>query len=367
MAVQAATGGSREGSLAALMVLQRQLSFEANSFNARLSRIVTKLFTRVIKAEESLENPWGSTDIEKLLLTLDVHLHLCHEAEEKAIKGDEDALASCKDMVKPLVESLFNTSGGVAGIRNKMRNLETDTYDLAEMVAEFDDQTAVLSSEFIAQEENTSLRPAKQSKNVAVLVSALGSAQDDDEREVALANLRQFQEDHGEEDLNIYLEQVSPAFRKFILDQLLQQKQQMENNERALQESTMSERLRLLRSRLHVRDNQSTNSVGSSSSPATKAQSWSAAPYPAKDPNDFSAASVASEEANNMPDTATSAASYASSGSATQSLRERLASAQESRKSAMFGSGLETSSSSSRAAALRERLQKVKEQALQHQ
>ena len=40
LAVQAATGGSREASTIALMTLQRQLSFEGSFQNARLARVV---------------------------------------------------------------------------------------------------------------------------------------------------------------------------------------------------------------------------------------------------------------------------------------------------------------------------------------
>ena len=59
LAVQAATSATRHSSLLSLMTLQHQLSRESpesaedEAFTSRLSRVVSKLFTRVIRAEEA--------------------------------------------------------------------------------------------------------------------------------------------------------------------------------------------------------------------------------------------------------------------------------------------------------------------------
>ena len=364
LAVQAATGGSRPSSLSALMHLHRELSFEPSTFNARLVRVVTKLFTRVIKAEDAEQNPWESSDIDSILVSLDDHFHACNQAEESGDAPDADAIVACRNMAKSLVESVMKAVGGAAAIRDRMESFEMETLDLAKIVSKFDIDEPADAGEGLSRQEGS---PSKPSKDVAALVSALGSAQTETERETALSNLRHYQLQHGEQDLNMYLEQVSPAFRQYILDQLNQ-------HEKSSHESNMSERLRLLRSRLHSSSDAQGNvsAASSASSPAPKVQSRLSAPSPSKVTHDSSSTSIGAYEVPAPHIAAPSASSSVSSASrsefsASQSLRERLAAAQENRaKSAVVPSD-NSSTSGSRAAALRARLQAVKQQAMQHQ
>ena len=63
------------------MNLQRELSFDTSALNARLSRVVTKLFTRVIKAEDAENAPWSSVDAGNLLESLNTHFAACSDKE----------------------------------------------------------------------------------------------------------------------------------------------------------------------------------------------------------------------------------------------------------------------------------------------
>jgi hypothetical protein len=79
LAVQAATGSPRDVSIEALLALQLQLCTVGNetaadaAFNRRLSRIVTKLFAKVLKAEAASARPFSANniDVEAIICALD--------------------------------------------------------------------------------------------------------------------------------------------------------------------------------------------------------------------------------------------------------------------------------------------------------
>jgi hypothetical protein len=353
LAVQAATGGSREASLSSLMTLQRQLSFEPTALNARLSRVVAKLFARVLKSEDADSAPWKSVDIDCIVRALDSHFTDCEEKEIGAAAAERDSIQSCKTMAVALVESLTK-GAGIGKIKAAMARgkIDPSLSPLGKILKDFSplddpDKTTQLPS-------TNSHRPQTPSRGVASLVTALGSAQSQSERDRALRALRHYTAEYGEEDLNLHLEQVSPVFRNFILEQLSLRGTTEDENE-SVGSTSMAERLRNLRSRLHAKEGQTGVSYDSQQLPPTSTRLIPPSP---------SRASALPSQSDVSVDTA-AVSTTSTSASSHQSLRERLAAAQENRKNSVVVP--ETSSTSgSRAAALRARLQAVKQQAAMH-
>ena len=92
-------------------------------------------------------------------------------------------------------------------------------------------------------------------RDVASLVSALGSAPQGPSREEALDALREYTATNGEDELNEHLQHVSSPFRAFIEHQLQgdapkPSMRRAELHDRAVATGTMSARLKSLRSRL---------------------------------------------------------------------------------------------------------------------
>jgi hypothetical protein len=131
LAVQAATGTSRHVSLFSLIKLQRQLCLESDpdeqigsELNSRLSRIVTKLFARVLKAEESLEDPYniGVIDLDLLLRGMEGMLQACRKNEQYSTSTLEQ-IDVCKKMVTDLVCSFLEAHHGNISLQQRLVSL----------------------------------------------------------------------------------------------------------------------------------------------------------------------------------------------------------------------------------------------------
>lgn len=243
-------------SLHALMTLQQQIISESSTnpdkeaFNRRLSRILTKLFARVIKAEESLSDPYSvdHVDMELLICAMEDILTACREVE---VSYPGVSASACKDMVKSLVSSIVSEHGSSALLLEQMGELGIDsvTSELGSLVSvtSVDSEAAVVTtpSPKSSPIEEKKMDTMSASKDISALVSAVASAPQGAERDAAVAALRQYREENGERELRDHLNHVSSPFRAFIEDQLARgdPSPQKEN-------SSMTERLRSLRSRL---------------------------------------------------------------------------------------------------------------------
>lgn len=325
----------------ALMTLQRQHSFTGSLLNARLSRVVTKLFARVLKAEDANKNPWENTDLRIILVALNNHFEACNEHEEVAAASDLDAIGACSKVGKSLVESLVKAYPGATAIREVMKR--TGIHPVSSALGIVLMEYAPVDDESHSSHHSPP-RPATPSKGVGALVSALGSAQSEDEREISLRDLRQYISEHGDSEFHAHLEEISPAFRNFILEQLKEVAAVTERVENESNASNMAERLRNLRSRLP-------------SNAAPKPQSRLPAPSPPK----VSANSTAAASSSHSVDTASVSSR---SETSRQSLQERLAAVQQNRKNTLVQAET-TSTAGSRAAALRARLQATKQKAME--
>jgi hypothetical protein len=368
LAVQAATSSSRHASLQALITLQLQLHLGRDSvadpvFNSRLSRVVTKLFARVVKAEEAALIPFSpsSMDMEAVLCCLEDTLTACDKAEQNA--HSEDGVTASRSLATVLVTAILKARGGPSSIRWDMQQLGIDPQSSA---------LGAVVTQCAPELERLDSPSRVSSRDVASLVSAIGSARQGSERDAAISALRRYKSIHGDEQLNAHLTDVSAAFRAFVLDQLKVKPLAISGAESS-NASSMSERIKSLRSKLTateaaVQSAVDTADTKESRKPVVEEQPTSfrsslAMPSPSKLPA-ASSATTTTTTTTKMPAPSSSDAGPSS----VRDFRDRLAAAQGKRSSGgSTGEGFvqPTAPAGGRAAALRARLQAVKRQSEQ--
>ena len=370
LAVQASTSSARHTSLGALMSLQQQLLLQetetpnATAFNRRISRIVTKLFGKVIKAEQGEVDPFSSAtvDMDALICAIEDMLVAVHD-DPRAPKSYHDTRLTCESMATVLLQAMISARGD-SDIRELMAKLSlnssTHLSSLIDSLSPLPNVSSLPSSSLTP----SSPSPSKQavSKDVASLVSAVASARDGVERDHAAVNLRRHREQHGDEDLTAHLSNVSSTFRSFVLQHLNETPSTGsyavgEGN--VLNDGTaVSDRLRTLRSKLHAPETTTSSvdpveDVVTISSPILaipRTRTSFIPPVLPSSPRQTSPTQIS------MPKLSTPSKSKSIS-----SLRQRLAAAQQSRVRNDEG---ETKSAYGHAAALRARLEAVKKQNL---
>jgi hypothetical protein len=243
--------------LLALLSLQQQLvvdnAREADfdeAFNSRLSRVVSKLFARVIKAEEAMAEPFssGSLDIEAIVCGAEDFLTAVHNSPLQP-----GSMESCNGMIRNLLTAIMQELGS-GPIRDIMESVGIDSHSsLALMLSSLEGGQSTEPDSFdlrpLPTEPAFSAQPTPgrgSSWNAATLVSAVANAPPGVEREAALDALRQYKAVNGDEDLVAHLNQLSSAFRAFIEEQIADSS--TENGAGTI----MSARLQSLRSRLEA-------------------------------------------------------------------------------------------------------------------
>lgn len=388
LAVQAATGAPRHSSLLALMTLQQQLSHalsatrgEEEAFNTRLSRVVTKLFMRVIKAEESTNSPFSELQIdlealvcfmEDLLVAFEVTKDYCVPA------ALSESVEACRTMVNSLVEAIVRAHGGDEHILKYFDALGIDRRcsPLGNLIDAIGGRMPTVESE-IAINSTATIKstPTHASRDVAALVSALASASNEFERDVALESLRSYRSLHGDDELDAHLREVSSPFRAFIKDQLRDDSKP----EKAIHDSagdSMSERLASLRSRLQATEHAVQSAVDDKPS-APDGKPSVAEPSRGQPPHELenvvltvdsparSHLSLSRRSKLTRPSPSKFGTTSRIPSASTPSLQDRMALSQQNRRVASTASALPTVSgigtTMGRAAALRARLEAVKQ------
>jgi hypothetical protein len=267
LAVQAATSSARHSSFQALLNLQQQLqevykSTDA-SFRSRLSRVVVKLFARVVKAEESVDDPYvqGRIDMEALICSFEDIL----VSHENSLTNASESAQTSIEMISSLLRSIITVHESTAPIRSMMEGLEIDpdTSELGKLLAKCDNEevtTAAIDADIVTESASrTTLTKMTPSKDVASLVSRLGCAPPGEEREAALESIRSYKLHYGGIELDTHLQQLSGPFREFIMEQINRDTspQKQVNTVRDNTSSgsgSVSDRIRSLRSRLQASD-----------------------------------------------------------------------------------------------------------------
>jgi hypothetical protein len=326
-----------------LMSLQLDLGFDtegdANAvFNSRLSRVVTKLFARVVKAEEGTPIPFSSSvvDTEAVLCCLEDTLVACDDAEREGRYGD--GVAASRNLVKVLIVAMLKARGGPTSIVNELEELgiSPDSSSLGNLVTSCAEELNLPAA--------SSPRTAhREHPDVATLVAAVGRSQEGPERDADVSALRSHTETYGDDQLNAHLNDVSAAFRAFILQQLSENPANPGGD--TSKASSMSERIKNLRSKLNASEADNEEPVKSVQASSSVHRTGLPQPSPSKLPKTTSA--------EPQPGVAS-----------VRAFRDRLASAQVKRTT--VGDETEvvqpTVAVGGRAAALRARLQAVKNQ-----
>ena len=255
-----------------------------------------------------------------------------------------------------------------------MNDLQIDPYNsaLGELVGS-------LASDLKLMVPNPSKNISDQD-DVGSLVSTVVSATQGPERTAAIDALKSYRAIHGDEELMMHLEDVSPAFRSYLLKELSETSTDGVSPKSA-STNAMSERIKNLRSKLNVTDMPKTpldNPLPSKSldqqqrmrnlreklNATQAALSHAAASFPPPSTEQSNG-----QRANDSGPSVTLVGSDKdpSSNSSISAFRERLAAAKEKQatsksSSADLTSSVPTPSASTRAAALRARLQAVKMQ-----
>lgn len=387
-----------------MLALQLQLCTIGNetaadaAFNSRLSRIVTKLFAKVLKAEAASARPFSpeTVDVEAIICALEDMLVATAFAPGAPNRNRQDAVETCSNMGRSLMIPILNArgEGGLEEIRATMDELGIDSREskLALLVTSCEselDYSATVAEEEKLQSAPPSPARAAPSMNIASLVSELSSAPEGPERDAAVAALRRYNELHGKAELHDHLREVSGTFRAYILEQLDESSSSPEKpsavGESSSQSIPMSERIRFLRSKLNATEAaiQSAVEPAATVRPTVQTEEETAAlsqpttlsrriPEPST-PSRRSAAE-ARLTPSRIPKTSSSFGSDRKSPSSQStgtalSLRERLAAAQKNRAKAAAESesqenavGTSSTSAYGQAAALRARLEAVKQQ-----
>lgn len=314
-------------------------STDESMFNSRLTRVVTKLFSRVIKAEEGAIKPFdpNNFDAESILCCLEDSLVACRQAEE--VGDAPDAAAASRNLATLLVTAMLKARGESFSLRGELDELGIDSAssDLGHLLVSCATELGLYSGS-----PRGPPRGSVSNRDVGALVSAVGSASQGAEREKAVSALRRYTEVYGNSDLNEHLLQVSAAFRQFIVEEL--SLNTAPPSPAKIASDAMSERIKKLRSKL--------NSKEASGQSASRTNS---------DDQIEEHSSI-----SRLENPTTSDFGPTEKAPTVRAFRARLAAAQEKRttstSSNVEASPLVSDSSGSRAAALRARLQKVKDQ-----
>ena len=248
LAIQSAIGSKRLNSLQALLSLQLKFSSlaatledsdEERNMNNRLSRIITKLFVRVTKLEESSEIPFYREGMkyDELLLPLQNMLDASDVIRiNKGVNsccelfGTTDnknaPMFSCVAMATSLIGSFVKADISTASLLEAMKVKGIDPHNslLARLLMccrgdEFSDRKDFVIEK--SKETNYLVvnKEARDNNDLAALVSAIGKANEGAERSEALLALRDYSSLHNL-DISEHLAHLSTPFQAFILQQM---------------------------------------------------------------------------------------------------------------------------------------------------
>lgn len=207
----------------------------------RMSRIITKLFSRVLKAEGNESNPFSSEDfdLEAVFGTLETVLSKSQPSGSFSVSifsetsdiTDLDSMAGdkmapCRNMGNTFMMEVLkakhaqNRATDVKFAIRKIGNLrETCTGRLFTSCCSELGLDALVSPQKESPNKDTSSQDY-DADHLSELIFAVGNAEEDEDRVDALEDLREFMDQHPDIDLESHLSGLSDSFRKFIIQQM---------------------------------------------------------------------------------------------------------------------------------------------------
>ena len=211
LAIHAATSTSRHVAIQALLTLQLKFCDENSLLSTKLSKVISKLFNKVLKDESVSPNPYASVDLESILCLLDDTLVSCNR---NTLSNNSSSASPVEDMILTLLKSLVSS-------RTQKQILET-------MIDVGIDPDESCLGNFMSSRNLVPLTKTQSNEDVndariielASIISQISSETNETEREYSIGSLQRFKQLHPDIDINSHLSQVSGHFRTFILEKL---------------------------------------------------------------------------------------------------------------------------------------------------
>jgi hypothetical protein len=209
-----------------------------------MSRIIIKLFNRVVKEEEDEADPFstGRIDLEATFCSLEDMLIGCYNLQGSATLNEEldERMNPCISMARTLMLSLVkarNTSDKVQDIETILTGLRLNSsfsrcgrlFTLCCNELDIRSHPRVITIGSVTSPKSVSPIDTStvmseglksytvEDKALSQLLFAVGSADGEAETTVALNNLRSYVDGHPETDFEPYLKHLSGTFRTYIL------------------------------------------------------------------------------------------------------------------------------------------------------
>jgi hypothetical protein len=195
-----------------------------------MSRIISKLFSRVIKAEESEISPFSRNDFDlsSVLKLIEHSLSKCKDINDAGSgvfhelpSFDTSNMAPLITLIDTFVHQMLRAKYQQGKLNDFLNTLDISGLGRGSLTGKIlDDGCQKLG---IGPIYDPQTRPNTKSYDVdylSELIFTIGGAQDGQERFDAMTDLRDYLDAHKDIDIETHLSGVSSPFRKYILDQL---------------------------------------------------------------------------------------------------------------------------------------------------
>ena len=208
----------------------------------RMSRIITKLFSRVLKAEGNETNPFSSKDfdLDAVFGTLESVLSKSQPSGSYSVSifsetsditdldsMGGDKMAPCRTMCNNFMMEVLKAKHA----QNQATDVKISLRKIGDLRESCTGRLFIsccselgLDGLVSPQKEKS---PNKDTSNqdydadhLSELIFAVGNAEEDEDRVDALEDLREFMDQHPDIDLESHLSGLSDSFRKFIMQQM---------------------------------------------------------------------------------------------------------------------------------------------------
>ena len=230
----------RDISFLALMSLQLQFCTgameqnisvsDSNNFHHRVSRIITKLFNRVLKIEINEINSFNGDgfDCENILFSMDNILSKSqiHSSGQSVLSDTSDLtdldsmqadkMAPSRNMCNNFMIELLKAKHA----QNNLSELKINLRKIGHIRETFVGRLFTSCCNELGYDEILSPQKTYDADQLSELIFAVGGAEEDGDREKALKDLRSFVDAYPGINLESHLSGLSVPFRKYILEQI---------------------------------------------------------------------------------------------------------------------------------------------------
>jgi hypothetical protein len=234
LAIQASYGAKRNIAFQSLISLQLQFCTanvkhdikESKNTNNRMSRIVTKLFTRVLSAEDGNSDPFSTVQFDMVSMFASLE-DTCSKGRSFLASGNfstdllnDERMSPFSTMVESLIDHIVKTKHQ----GNKLHEIN-DAFDQLEM--RDDSFSKRMYSASCTKHQITEVKKQESSQNseyLSELISAVGDANGEKSRAQAIDKLRNYLSLHPSIAIEPHLNDLSAPFQKYLIDQIKRDK-----------------------------------------------------------------------------------------------------------------------------------------------